>query len=120
MRERWEEGSVIGKPRSLADRVFPAGFRQRFLHLALRTEPIISAWCAVAQLGEQRYNRVASSSLTRTFQRTAISGNSFTYSQSSVKGIQDCSSQSHGIGCMLRQHSFSLRQPSSALPEDGI
>ena len=81
MRERWEEGSVIGKPRSLAHRVFPAGFRQRFLHLALRTEPIISAWCAVAQLGEQRYNRVASSSLTRTFQRTAISGNSFTYSQ---------------------------------------
>ena len=28
----------------------------------------------------------------------------FTYSQSSVKGIHDCSSQSHGSGCMLRQH----------------
>ena len=41
----------------------------------------ISAWCAVAQLGEQSYNRVASSSLARTFQRTAICGNSFTYSQ---------------------------------------
>ena len=26
--------------------------------------------------------------------------------QSSVKGIHDCSSQSHGIGCMLRQHPF--------------
>ena len=26
-----------------------------------------------------------------------------------MKGIHDCSSQSHGIGCMLRQHSFSLR-----------
>lgn len=39
MRERWEKGSVIGKPRSLAHRVFPAGFRQRFPHLALRTEP---------------------------------------------------------------------------------
>ena len=49
MRERWEEGSVIGKPRSLAHRVFPVGFRQRFLRLALRTEPIISAWCAVAE-----------------------------------------------------------------------
>lgn len=28
-----------------------------------------------------------------------------------MKGIHDCSSQSHGIGCMLRQHSFSLRRP---------
>ena len=43
----------------------------------MRTEPIISAWCAVAQLGEQSYNRVASSSLARTFRRTAIFGNSF-------------------------------------------
>lgn len=49
MRERWEEGSVIGKPRSLTHRVFQVGFRQRFLRLALRTEPIISAWCAVAE-----------------------------------------------------------------------
>ena len=33
--------------------------------MALRTELIISAWCAVAQSGEQSYNRVASSSLAR-------------------------------------------------------
>ena len=43
MRERWEERSDIGKPRSLSHRVFPAGFRQRFLYLALRIEPVISA-----------------------------------------------------------------------------
>ena len=30
------------------------------------------------------------------------------------------SSAGRRIGCMLRQHSFSLRQPSSALPEGGI
>lgn len=58
MRERWEEGSVIGKPRSLAHRVFPAGFRQRFLHLALRTDPIISARCVVAEVEDAQRRKV--------------------------------------------------------------
>ena len=58
MRERWEKGSVIGKPRGLTHRVFPAGFRQRFLHLALRTDPIISARCVVAEVEDAQRRKV--------------------------------------------------------------
>lgn len=101
MRERWEKGSVIGKPRSLAHRVFPAGFRQRFPHLALRTEPdnrcVVCEVCSMgrteswhlSEIGDMTQTEAdrkpklssAGSTPALTFQRTAISGNSFTYSQ---------------------------------------
>ena len=40
--------------------------------------------------------------------------------KSSAKGILLCSSHKRRIGCMLRQHSFSLRQPPVTLPMGGI
>ena len=58
--------------------------------------------------------------LTYPFQRTAISGNSFSPINSCMNGIHPVSSTGHAIGCMLRHHSFSLRQPLSALPGSGI
>ena len=91
----------------------------------MRTEPIISAWCAVAQLGEQSYNRVASSSLARILPKNCNLRKSFSPINSCVNGIHGCSSQPHAIGCMLRQHpSLRRSRPSryrwAAFKENGM
>ena len=44
----------------------------------------------------------------------------FTLSKSCMNGIHLVSSTRHAIGCMLRQHSFSLRQPPVTLPMGGV
>lgn len=66
----------------------------------------ISAWCAVAQWGEQSYNRVVSSSLARILPKNCNLRKSFSPINSCVDGIQSGSSPGHAIGCMLRQHPF--------------
>ena len=98
------------------------------IHLALRTEPNIR--CVVcgstmevpltnARIILRLKNVEFDSHLAHSEELQSSEIRSLTL-KSSANGILLCSSHKRRIGCMLRQHPFSLRQPSSALPKGGV
>ena len=80
----------------------------------------IGAWCAVAQLGEHiSHDKHGFDSCPRTSEEL-LSSENVSPINSCVDGIHLVSSTRHAIGCMLRHHSFSLRQPPVTLPMGGV